>query len=335
MMVRSVRQLLVVAACVTALVACGSATAALPVVPAASIPTSDPSAFGAAASSVVPFTIPGVLACVPSDLEVSLQADNPSYIGAGPTNATAWEFDIRDIASKPCFVGPTPNVSFYGPSGLIAMPKDMDWPGNIVYLAPALDPAPPYFSSATGSLSIEGCYLTHVDHVRIDLGGTLGSVDVVPGPAGGYGKACPTGGDFYSSELYGGGNNENTGGWAPFTQTTIEAPPSAYPGEHLQFQVTLENVPAPRLGNGTPQSALMNLKPCPSFYEEIEGVVGTFHTSLLDCAKAKPIPPGGSETFDMFIDIPMNARPAPATLIWSVIGSPEYYQEGTGYLPIT
>jgi hypothetical protein len=37
----------------------------------------------------------------------------------------------------------------------------------------------------------------------------------------------------------------------------------------------------------------------------------------------------------MVIDIPMDAKPAPATLIWSIVGSPEYYQEGSRYLPVT
>jgi hypothetical protein len=334
-MVRGVRQVFMAATLGAVAAACGSATAHLPVVPAASISTSNPSPAGAPGSPVAPFTIPGVPPCVPADLEVSLQADNPSYIGAGPTNATAWEFDMRDVAARPCFVGPTPNVSFYGPNGLITMPKDMEWAGNIVYLAPALDPAPPYFSSATGSLYIEGCSMKDVDHVRIDLGATLGSVNVTPGPPGGYGTACPTLGDFYSTEVYGGGNNENTGGWAPLTQTTITAPTSARPGEHLQFQVTLENIPAPRLGNGVTPSTVLNLKPCPAFYEEIEGVAGTFHTARLNCAQAKPIPPGASETFDMIIDVPATAKPAPTTLIWSIVGSPEYYQEASSYLPIT
>jgi hypothetical protein len=55
----------------------------------------------------------------------------------------------------------------------------------------------------------------------------------------------------------------------------------------------------------------------------------------LDCGRVKPIPAGGSETLDMHIDVPLDAHPGPATLIWSMVGSPELYQEGTSYLPVT
>jgi hypothetical protein len=215
------------------------------------------------------------------------------------------------------------------------MTKDEDWPGNIVYLINEPDPAPPYFSSATGELDVEGCYFKSIDHVRIDLGETLGSIDVTPGPPGGSGGACPTAGDSYSTEVYGGGNNEVTGGTAALTQTNIRAPASAQPGERLQFQVTLVATPSSSLAQFPPTSQPMTLKPCPHYYDEIEGIAGTFRVASLNCAFAKPIPPDGSETFDMYIDIPRAAKPGPATIIWDIVGSPRMYEEATSYLAIT
>jgi hypothetical protein len=318
-------------------VSCGPASGTVPgtIVTPALLPISISTPGATVANRPVPFTIAGVVACRPSDLRVSLQAADPSYVGAGSPNTMWWEIDVRDAGIKPCFVGPTPDLSFYTASGLIQIPKSENWPGNIVYLAPAADPAPPYFSSATGSVGIEGCFIKSLEHVRVGLGPALGNVMTTPGPAGGYGTACPVAGDSYFTELYGGGNNEVTGGSAPLTQTSIDAPSSAHPGERLEFHVTLDNSPAPRLGNGNPKSSTWTFDPCPIFYDEIEGVAGTFHTSHLDCAHARPIPADGSETFDMHIDIPTGAHQGPATLIWSIVGSPELYQEGTSYLPIT
>jgi hypothetical protein len=318
-------------------VSCGQPSVTVPgvMVTPALLPNSVASPAATVVTRPIPFTVPGVAACRPSDLRVSLQAANPSYVGAGSPNTMWWQIDVRDAGFKPCFVGPTPDVSFYTSSGRMQIPKSENWPGNIVYLAPAVDPAPPFFSSATGSVGIEGCYIHSLERVTIDLGPALGTVVTTPGPAGGYGVACPAAGDSYFTELYGGGTNEVTGGWAPLTQTSIRAPSSAHPGERLEFQITLENSPAPRLGNDGPKSSTWTFIPCPMFYDEIEGVVGTFQISHLDCGHVKPIAAGNSETLDMHIDIPLVARLGPATLIWSIVGSPELYQEGTSYLPIT
>lgn len=335
-MLRGARRLMAVAVLATA-VSCGQASGTVPgaIVRPALLPNTVASQDPTVATRPIPFTITGVAACRPSDLRVSLQAANPSYVGAGSPNTMWWEIDVRDTGTKACFVGPTPDLSFDTTSGWIDIPKSENWPGNIVYLAPAADPAPPYFSSATGSVGIDGCYIHSLEQVRIGLGPALGNVVTTPGPAGGYGIACPVAGASYFRELYGGGANEVTGGSAPLTQTSIHAPSSAHPGERLEFQVTLENSPASRLGNSSPKSSTWTFTPCPTFYEEIEGVVGTFQVSLLDCGRVKPIPAGRSETLDMHIDVPLDAHPGPTTLIWSMVGSPELYQEGTSYLPVT
>lgn len=100
------------------------------------------------------------------------------------------------------------------------------------------------------------------------------------------------------------------------------------------LRVSLQAADPSYVGAGSPNTMWWEIdvrdagvKPC--------FVAGTFHTSHLDCAHARPIPADGSETFDMHIDIPSRAHRGPATLIWSILGSPELYQEGTSYLPIT
>ena len=261
---------------------------------------------------------------------------DPSYVNTGPMNTSFWEIDVRDIGSRPCFVGPTPDVAFYSVSGLDSIPKTQPWPGDIVYLSPKSDPAPPYFGSATGEIDVHPCHLQPVVSMRVEFGTAQGSAEVNPGPAAGWGTPCPVKSETYFTELWGLPNDGTTGGYAPRTQTLLAAPAAAHPGEILQFHVTLENTPVAGLGLGTPPpNPPMTFKPCPEFFDEIEGVTGTFHTALLDCAQAAPIPSNGTETFSMSVSIPLDAMPGPATLIWSLVGSPATYEVGHSYLLIT
>ncbi len=332
------RCLILLAALGTA-VACGRITApgvAAIVTPAPvqSIPTSRDANPGA---EPTPFTIRGVVACRPADLDVVVKVADPSYVGEGPMNTSSWDLTMTDAGSRPCFVGPTPDVSFFTSTGPIPIAKELPWAGDIVYLSPRnAEPAPPFFGSATGEIDVDPCHLAQpVDSMLVDLGETLGSVRVAPGPAAGWGTPCPVRGETYFTELYGVPNDGSIGGYAPLTQTKLAAPPTARPGERVTFSVTLVNEPANRSGIGNlPTNPTWTFGSCPMFYDEVEGVVGTFHIALLDCASARPIPAGASETFDMQLDIPVDARPGPATLIWSIVGSPAMYQKGTSYLPI-
>lgn len=321
-----------------AAVACGRAPApaVVTVVTPALIPSTATTPDATLGAEPTPFTVPGVIACRAADLDVVVEVANPSYVGGGPMNTSSWDLTMTDVGSRPCFVGPTPGVSFFTSNGQIAIPKGPPWSGEIVYLSPTKAHAPPYFGSATGEIDIDPCHLAQpVDYMLVNLGETLGSVWVTPGPAAGWGTSCPAGGEHYFTELYGLPKDGSIGGYAPRTEATITAPPSARPGERVNFTVTLVNQPSARLGIGSPPTnPTWTFARCPMFYDEVEGVVGTFQTSLLDCANAKPIPAGGSETFDMHIDIPTDAKPGPATLIWSIVGSRASYQEGTSYLPI-
>lgn len=283
-----------------------------------------------------PFTVVGVTACKAADLNVQVHVADPSYVGAGPLNTAFWTIDVRDVATRPCFVGPTPDVSFYTAAGPLAIPKGQPWSGNIVYLAPGAAPAPPFFGSASGEIDVGPCLLQSVSHLSVDFGAEQGSVVVLPGLAGGFGTACPVAHESYFTELYGVANGGGTMGYAPSTQTTIDAPSSARAGQHLSFLITLEKSPtihSSSLFRPTPNPA-MSLQPCPTFHDEIEGVVGTFHTYQLNCGSATAIPSGGRETFAMEVDIPADAQPGPATLIWSIDGAPALFQTGHSYLPI-
>jgi hypothetical protein len=336
-MVHRVRRLILLIALGT-VVACGPATAAgvVAIVTPAPIPSSATSAQATPGAEPAPFTIPGVLACRAADLDIVVKVANPSYVGDGPMDTSSWEIDVTDVGAHPCFVGPTPDVSFFTSSGQIAVPKAPPWPGDIVYLSPAKEPAR-FFASATGEIDVDPCHLAQpVDYMLVNLGATLGSVRATPGPAAGWGTSCPVGGEDYFTELYGVPSGGTIGGYAAGTETTVTAPPTARPGERVNFAVTLINEAVSGLGLGSQQkNPTWTFTRCPMFYDEVEGVLGTFHTSLLDCANAKPIPAGGSETFDMHIDIPGDATPGPATLIWSIVGSPALYERGTSYLPIT
>lgn len=302
-------------------------------------PTNAPSPSFVTGNQPRPFTIPGVPACLAADLDVTVRVENPSYIGAGPYNTSSWGITVKDAGPRPCFVGPTPDVSFYGANGLLAVPKTQPWPGDIVYLSPDTQPAPPYFGSAIGEIDVSPCHLQPVENMIVDFGQTLGSVHVSPGPAGGFGTACPVAQESYFTELYGLPNSGDIGGVVPTTQATIVAPSTAHPGERLSFLVTVENTPGEHSSIGTlatpTPNPSMTFNPCPMYYEEIEGIVGTFHISELNCASVKPIPGGGKETFVMYIDIPADAHPGPATLIWSIDGSPVKYEIAHNYLQIT
>ncbi len=336
-MLLGIRRLIVLATLGTTF-ACGRTTAptVVAIVTPAPVPSTATSTDAASGAGPRPFTIPGVLACRAADLDVVVKVANPSYIGDGPMNTSSWALTMTDVGSRPCFVGPSPDVSFFTSSGQLPIRKGPPWSGEIVYLSPAKEPAPPYFGSATGEIDVDQCHLAQpVDYLLVNLGETLGSVRVSPGPAAGWGTSCPVGGESYFTELYGLPNDGSIGGYAPRTETTVTAPPTARPGERVNFTVTLVNQAVAGLGLGSPATnPTWTFARCPMFYKEVEGVVGTFQTSLLDCANAKPIPAGGSETFDMHIDIPADAQPGPATLIWSIVGSRALYQEGTSYLPI-
>ena len=299
-----------VAACALILTACGSGGAR--VVPWVDL---------AAADVAKPFTLPGVAACTAADVAVSVHVADPSYVGAGPVDTSSWVLDVCDRSGRRCFVGAQPEVSFSRGGRRLDIPRAPDDSnGDIVYLTA-------YTPHALGEIAVTPCVLHGVDRISVAVGGRLGGVDVDgPGPPGGTGRACPAPHETYTASLRG---TDVTGSVAAATQTTLQAPRSIHPGETVGFTVTLDNTPmfhSQAAGTVSTPNPTLTWQRCPSYHQELEGIAGTFHTYRLDCAAATPVAAGARETFAMSITVPADAQPGPATLVWSLDGSPAQYQ---------
>jgi len=273
-----------------------------------------------------PFTKPGVPACHASQLTFDVHVPDPSYIGAGPKDTTFWDVRVTNSSAVECFVGPMLDIVFTTADGPLQL-KRQEWPGDIVYLQTGL--------WAGGEISAASCVEPRITRMTISPGKGLGSVDVDPGPAGGWGTPCPDRSGTYFVELF---TDAGQGGALPSTETAMQAPASARPGEHVRFLVSISDVSQVSRGFGPPRPSPtpspIVWSTCPTYHMELEGIEGTFHTYRLNCAAASTIAPNGTETFEMFIDVPGNAHPGPATLVWSIDGSPEQWARATAYVPI-
>jgi len=277
------------------------------------------------------FTKPGVPACTASALTIDVHA-LPSYIGRGPANTSFWTISVTNAGTSPCFVGPTMDVGFISADGPLPLTPQR-WGGNIVYLAPSRKPSMPGFNDkAVGEIDTFPCAAPRIVQMTISPGPGLGVVKLDPGPAGGFGSPCPEKQQAYLVELM---SDVNQIGYAAMTQTSIDAPAETHPGERLRFLVTIENRPTPRLSYGPdPSPSPLVFSPCPTYHLELEGEEGTFHTYRLNCAAASTVAPFQSEKFEMFIDIPRDAKPGPAVLVWAVDGSPLEWSGYGVYLPV-
>jgi hypothetical protein len=103
----------------------------------------------------------------------------------------------------------------------------------------------------------------------------------------------------------------------PATQTKIDAPATAHPGERVRFLVTIINkrlVHSMDAGSEDPPPEPLNWLPCPTYHQELQGVEGSFGTYRLNCEAVRPVPPYASATFEMYIDVPSDAQPGPSVL---------------------
>lgn len=270
-----------------------------------------------------PFTEPGVRACRASDLNIGLSS---IYVGSGPLNTSTWTISVKNTGPQLCFVGPTMDITFRTAEGPLKM-NPLRWGGDIVYLVPGGLPA-------LGEVDTFPCALPPVTGMSISPGPSLGSIDVTPGLAGGVGTPCPNEHQSYLLELYA---DQNQVGYASMISSAMSAPAVGHPGQHLRFLVTLTNRRVAHhsiAGTVDPTPSPLSFAPCPTYHLELEGVEGTFHTYELNCAQAAIIGPNGSETFEMFIDVPRDAQPGPATLVWSIDGSPQQWQRASAYVAI-
>ncbi len=278
-----------------------------------------------ATSAAPPFTIPGVLPCRAGDLAVDVHAE-PSYVGGGPRNSSTWMLRVRDQGAMPCFVGSTVDVTFATTAGPLTL-SPLRTRTDIVYLAALSTPgASGYAHQAVGEIDTFPCVVPPVTQMSISPGPGLGTVRVTPGPSGGFGVPCPGKQGSYLAEVF---PEDCCSGYAASTQTSVDAPTVAHPGEHLRFLVTITNRPVPHSqidGTKEPAATPMAFASCPTYREELEGIDGGFHTYKLNCRAARPIPANGSETFEMYVDVPAGAHQGPAVLVWSIDGSPTVYQ---------
>ena len=270
-----------------------------------------------------PFTKPGVPACRASELTISLSS---IYVGGGPLNVSTWTVAVTSSKETECFVGPGMDIAFSSAQGPLKMTRYV-WPGDIVYLANG--------QRAVGEIDLGPCFDPRVTAMTFTPGQGLGSVTVNPGPPGGTGTPCPQKPETYFVELYA---DQDRIGYAAFVTSALsQAPSLAHPGERLRFLVTLINHRATHhsiAGSVDPTPSPLTWASCPTYHMELEGVEESFHTYRLNCAAANTIAPNGSETFEMFLDIPRDAKPGPATLVWSIDGSPQQWQRATAFVPI-
>jgi len=214
-------------------------------------------------------------------------------------------------------------IASHGKLNLSSLPTR----GDIVYLAGTTGPASPRLSGAAVGEIDSFCVLPTITEMDISPAPSLGVVRVDPGPAGGWGTGCTGKHDTYLAELF--SDQCCATGYAASTQTAVKAPLTVRSGEHVRFLVTVTDRPGPHreiAGTINPTPTPLTLSPCPAYYEELEGIAGAFYAYQLNCVAASPIEPNGSETFEMFIDVPHSAPAGPAVLLWSIDGSPTVWQ---------
>lgn len=279
-----------------------------------------------------PFTSPGIEPCAASTLAIT--ATGSPYVGSGPANTSFWHVTVRDIGKSTCFIGPSLDVTFLTPSGSIQLPRATGGPsgdGDIIYLTP---PSPTSSNTDAFGEIDTGC-LPAGTRLAVSPGPTLGSITVDPGPPGGSVAPCAHPSGSYHSSL----SSCCTDGpprALPLAQAVLDAPTTVHPGERLRFLVTVKDSAPEHFGvqgPGEPTPAPIALDPCPTYQEELEGVAGSVAAYALNCGEARPIASGGSETFEMFIDVPADAHPGPAVLAWRFI-TPNNLAHSTRYLEI-
>lgn len=280
-----------------------------------------------------PVTVAGVGPCRATQLDVHVHVADPSYIGAGPVDTSFWAMEVRNTSGVPCFVAPGLEVGLR-PAGSTedVAPRAAGTPTNdILYLAPAgSTPRPPFIAQAQGELGT--CPVAPGTTLVVSPGPGLGTLDVDPGPTGGSGRPCADPQSRLYSELF----DTGSGPYAlPQAQARIAVPGSrpalalpwpwsVHPGEHLRFVVTIVDSQAPHsmvVGPVEPTSPPITFSPCPSYHLELEGVAGTLHTYRLNCAQARTISGGSTESFEMQLDVPADAQSGPAMLLWSLDGA--------------
>lgn len=98
---------------------------------------------------------------------------------------------------------------------------------------------------------------------------------------------------------------------------SVRAPAAVRPGERVRYEITLTNE----------ADTDFVFEPCPAYFEIIGGAgVKVVRRYLLNCAAAGAIPAGRAVTFEMYLQIPDDAKPGTGVLSWD-------FEGGTGVRP--
>lgn len=301
-----------------------------------------------ASEPVSPVTVPGVRPCSLETLDITFP-----YVAneGGAADSSTWPVRVRNIGKQICFVAPTLVITFVTPSGPMHLaPSPQIQAGrDIIYLSSSLAAGPsPYPSAVDGEIGTTGnCTIPAGTRMSIDLGPSLGSVTLNPGPGLSVGTPCPPGtspSDGYYAELFVSSTSccsvidpsitPSTNTQRPLISPNLDAPSLVHPGDRVRYLVTVADayIVGHSAGPIAPPPPL-TLSPCPTYQEELEGSTGSAAAYRLNCADAKPIRSGSTETFEMYLTVPTTAPQGPAILVWT-LDTPLGRAVGRHYLEI-
>jgi hypothetical protein len=269
------------------------------------VPWVDHSAPAYVAPTPGPFPT-GARPCRPADLAAS--ADEIG-VGLGNTNLPVRFVNRSD---SPCLLDGSPTLAGLRADGTIVALKVADGsyfgdPGPTANIGPAGIAAVNISGADACPAVLDGAHRIF-PRLRIGLPGG-GSVDVADRD---FDMICGV-----SASRFGVPADDELALIAPPSPLTarIDAPAMATPGQTLVYTVTLEN----------PTSTAVSLSPCPA-YEEFVGSgvettwVATIRDYYLNCGRASTIPPGGSLTFEMRLELPADQPSGQAKFGWHVQG---------------
>ncbi len=241
------------------------------------------------------------IACTASDLQAT-----PLQFAGFAAGTVGFSGTLTLISGSRCSVPSTVNIAFFDQSGA---PIDIGPSASNTSTAVDFSPATPQASVA---LEISGWCTSHVPS-RANLALAAGSpIEVAIATPPVATQPCPElGAATYSLDISASMPSAPTPSPTsslPAYSVSINALATASPGQHYGYQVTIANASAQPL----------TLLPCPAYDEGLKTLTGFSVSYELNCAAAKVIPVGGSEIFQMYIDVPATAESGVVVLTWGI-----------------
>jgi Protein of unknown function (DUF4232) len=243
--------------------------------------------------------------CRPADLVASA-----GDVGAGLGN-TNLPVRLVNQSDSPCLLDGSPTLAGLRADGTIVALKVGEGsyfgdPGPTANIGPGGIAAVNISGADACPAILDGAHRVF-PRLRIGLPGG-GSVDVA---AGDFDTICGV-----SASRFGVPADDAFAVTTPPSPLTarIDAPATAAPGQTLVYSVTLQN----------PTSTAVSLSPCPPYEEFVgsgaEAWVATLRDYYLNCDAASTIPPGGSVTFEMRLQLPADQPVGQAKFGWDIHG---------------